>query len=110
MNIKFSYLYCDGGNYKQYNAIVFANPNEVSLQNIQSAIAESLLDGNWFVAEEWNVPDLHFKQYEWGDQADHEWHEFTSVEETSNPPTEDQSIEDLMETIKYRRPDNNFFL
>jgi hypothetical protein len=40
MNIKFTYLYRDAANYKQYNELVFANPNELPIQKIQSAITE----------------------------------------------------------------------
>jgi hypothetical protein len=103
MNINFNYLYRDAGNYKQHNQVVFANPNELPIQKIKNAIAENLIDGCWFVAKNWNVPDLHFKEYDWDAQIDHDWHEFECVEETSNIPTEEQSIEDFIERIKVRK-------
>jgi hypothetical protein len=40
MDIKFTYVYRDAGNYKQYNQVVFANANELLIQQIQSAITE----------------------------------------------------------------------
>lgn len=38
MNIKLNYLYRDGANYKQYNQVIFANPNHRSLREIESII------------------------------------------------------------------------
>ena len=99
MNIKFTYLYRDASNYKQHNEIVFANPNELLIQKIQSAITENLIDGNWFVAKDWNVPDLHFKEYAWDNEMDHDWHEFASVEETNEPVTLKISIENLIDLL-----------
>ena len=32
MNIKFIDFYRDAGNYKQFNAVVFADPNELPIQ------------------------------------------------------------------------------
>ena len=99
MNIKFTYLYRDASNYKQHNEVVFANPNELIIQKIQSSITENLIDRNWFVAKDWNVPDLHFKEYDWDNEMDHNWHEFASVEETNEPVTLKISIENLIDLL-----------
>ena len=65
MNIKFSYLYRDGANYKQFNKIVFNNPTNLTLLEIEAAINAKLIDNQWFVAIDWGLPDLHFKEYTW---------------------------------------------
>jgi len=83
MNIKFTDLYRDAANYKQYYEIIFANSNELPIQKIQSAITKNLIDGNWFIAKDWNLPDIHFKEYDWDDEIDHSWHEFMGIEETN---------------------------
>ena len=101
MNIKLTYLYRIAANYKQYNEVVFANPSELPIQKIQSAITKNLIDENWFIAKDWNLLDLHFKKYDWDDEIDHDWHEFSVIEEKNDIPTAEQSVEELIERISY---------
>lgn len=101
MNIKFSYLYRDGSNYKQYNQIVFSNPNQIALEEIRTIIRSKLIEECWFIAIDWNVPDMHFKEYSWDNDLDHEWHEFDCVEETTEVKTVNTLIEDFIgRTVK----------
>jgi hypothetical protein len=99
MNIKFSYVYRDASNYKQYNEVVFANQNELPIEQIQRLIYSNLIDENWFVAKDWYLPDLHFKDYDWDDDIDHDWHELASVEETNEPVTLKISIDNLIDLL-----------
>lgn len=85
MNIAFSYLYRDSGNYKRFNTIVFSNFDFLAVDELRKEIDAHLKDGEWFCARKWNVPDLHFA--EWDEELDHHWHEFHSVEETSETAT-----------------------
>ena len=101
MNIKLTYLYRDAANYKQYNEVVFANPNELPIQKIKSAITKNLIEESWFIAKDWNLPGIHFKECDWDDETDHDWHEFSGIEETNDIPTAEQSIEEFMERISY---------
>ena len=78
-NIKFNYLYRDGSNYKNYKSIVFGNPNDISLAQIETTIKKSLIDDEYFYAEKWNLPELFF---EVSNSDDHEFHEFESIEYT----------------------------
>ncbi|MBS1527442.1 MAG: hypothetical protein JST19_17475 [Bacteroidetes bacterium] len=57
-NIKFSYLYRDGGNYKKFDSVVFPNPDNRNLSEIESLIRSKLIDETWFYADEWRVPEL----------------------------------------------------
>ncbi len=100
MNIKFSYLYRDGGNYKNYNEVIFDNPNGRSKEEIETVVRNSLIDTIWFVANNWNLPDMHFQEYPWNSEIDHEWHEFDCLEETSELSTEKISIEDFISLIQ----------
>ncbi len=79
-NIKFSYLYRDAGNYKNYGSVIFANPNNLSLEHLLELIRPKLIDGTWFHAKEWGLPDLHFDR--WDEELDHGFHEFEGVEFT----------------------------
>src|ERR1700744_3661591 len=97
-NIKFSYLYRDGANFKNYNAIIFDNSNDIDLIEFEKLIRSKLIDGVWFYVNEWKLPNLHFNpQIE---EIDHAWHEFERVEysdELLNPPLD---LNDFIESIK----------
>ncbi len=99
MNIKFSYLYRDGSNYKQYNEVIFSNPNAINVLYIYQAIKQHLISGQWFVAKDWALPDMHFKEYFPDVEIDHDWHEFEEVEETQSNPTQDGTIDDFLSVI-----------
>lgn len=96
MSIRFCYLYRDGTNYKNFNEIIFSNPNSRSLQEIEKAIKENLIDGKWFYCSEWKIPDMHFKEFGYDPEIDVDWHEFETVEETTDLITEENSIEELL--------------
>ena len=99
MNIKFFYLYRDGANYKNFNEVVFCNPLNLPIEKIEEAIQKSLIDGQWFYAKKWNLPDLHFKEYTWDTKIDHDWHEFEGLEQTEESVTESISIEDFLSRL-----------
>lgn len=92
MNLKFAYLYRDGANYKNYNEIIFFNPNSKPAKEIESIIKKVLIDETWFVAKDWDLPDMHFLQDPYDSEIDHSWHEFELIEETSELETEKISI------------------
>jgi hypothetical protein len=82
-NIKFSYLYRDSGNYKNYGYVVFANPANISLCELEKLILSKLIYGEWFYANEWQVPDLFPTSFD--PYADPTWHEFENVVYTDEP-------------------------
>lgn len=82
-NIKFSYLYRDSGNYKQFGSVVFADPGDFSLTEIENLIRLRLIDELWFYANEWQVPDLFLESFD--PYNDPTWHEFESIEFTNEP-------------------------
>ena len=96
MNIKFSYLYRDGANYKNYNEIIFSNPSLINLLKIEKLIQEQLIDGKWFYCKEWNIPDIHFKEFAYDSEIDVDWHEFEAVEETNEQASEQNCIDDFL--------------
>jgi hypothetical protein len=93
-NIKFSYLYRDGGNYKNYGYVVFANPDNLDLVEIRRIIHAKLIDQTWFYAHEWKVPDLNFDK--WNIELDVTWHEFECIEYTNQ---EVDSLRDIQEFL-----------
>ena len=74
MNIRFSYLYRDAGNFKNFGDANFSNPNELSLESLSARIKLALLDEMYFDAYAVGLPELFFEDYD--DELDHDWHEF----------------------------------
>ena len=100
MNILFCYKYRDGSNYKQCNEIVFSNPLNREVKDIELIITEKLIDGLWFVADDWNIPNQFFKEYIWNNEVDHNWHEFDGIKETEENVTELNTIENFIQAVK----------
>ena len=73
-----------GGNYKTYGSVVFANPENYSLAELEAAIHARLIDGLWFYTHQWGVPDLHTHPFD--NELDHSFHEFDSLEFTGDEP------------------------
>lgn len=97
MHIRFHYLYRDYSNYKNHNTIVFANPNNLSLEIIDKKIRARLIDGQWFHHQLWNVPDLHFEKTDW--EADHPLHEYNYVETCFEPTQVQGTIDEFLAQI-----------
>lgn len=78
--IKLSYLYRDGSNYKNFGEVVFANSSQVELEEVRHTIVSNLIDGELFNAKKWGLPELFFDDTT---IDDHGWHEFHSIEVTN---------------------------
>jgi hypothetical protein len=96
MNIRFSYLYRDSANYRQYNEVIFVNSSQITVKEIEAAIKEKLIDRQWFIAKDWGLPDIHFKEFAWDSEIDHDWHEFEGIEETLEEATNNRSLEGFL--------------
>jgi hypothetical protein len=91
VNVELNYRYRDGANYHNNSCEVFSNAQSLPLQEIQGRIKTRLIDDLWFYVEKWRLKDLHFAT--WDNEIDVTWHEFVSVEETSEEVTkEDISV------------------
>jgi hypothetical protein len=98
MNIKFVYRYRDYANYKKYNEVVFSNPSNKSIEEIEQFLLDHLFDNKLFYSTEWKVPDLHFD--DWDPDIDHFVHEFDSISETTEDPSMKMSIEEFLDVIE----------
>ncbi len=94
MNLKLQYQYRDAGNYKNWGEVVFSNPNQRMVEEVHQLIADTLIDGEFFYSEDWGVPDLHFEEYPWDDDLDHDWHQFQALASTDEIATD--NIEDFL--------------
>ncbi len=87
-NVRFNYLYRDAGNYKSYGSVVFKNPNNLLLAKIDSRLRKVFFQGEFFIAEQIGVPDVFLYLNDDISVDDHCFHEFESVEETTEAPTD----------------------
>jgi hypothetical protein len=97
-NIKFSYLYRDSANYKKYDYVAFANPENIDLSKLEALIKSKLIDGTWFYAEEWNLPELFLSTCDF--RYDPTWHEFENVEYSDDVPEALISLNELIASIE----------
>lgn len=97
-NIKFSYFYREGGNYKKYDCVVFANPDNIDLSEIGKIVQENLIEETWFYPDEWKLPELFLDTFHFG--VDPTWHEFESIEYTDEEPNSAISLSEFTEAVK----------
>lgn len=98
-NIKFSYLYRDGANYKNYGSVVFKGEQTFDLGKLLILIQSKLISGEFFYASQWHLPDLHFDQ--WNDEFDHTFHEFECIEYTDEPPNTLLTLAEFCKIIEH---------
>jgi hypothetical protein len=96
-NIRFNYLYRDFGNFKLFNSVIFVNPSQISILEIESKIKQKLVDGEYFDPKKWKIPILAFPEYD--HDLDHQWNEYESVELTMESPTENRTILQFLSEI-----------
>ena len=97
-NIQFNYLYRDGGNYKKYGFVIFANPDNVGVAELETLIRSKLIYAEWFYVDQWKVPDLHFGT--WDNELDHTFHEFESIEYAEEAANAEITLAEFMGLLK----------
>lgn len=103
MNIKFTYMYRCGGNFKQFGEVIFRNPSKIPLPRLQQQLVAALLESTWFFAHHVAVPELFFDDEEYDAEIDHDRHEFVSLEEvkTAANDAKNRTILQLINAIEY---------
>jgi hypothetical protein len=101
MNIRFEYLYRDGGNFKNWGEVVFFNPHNVGADVAMSMAKNVLIDQAYFVARKARVPDLHFREHD--EELDHGWHEAHAFQPTDDAANDAQSrsIEEFIVSLQF---------
>ena len=100
--IKFNYLYRDGSNYKSWGNVVFSNPQQLALSEIEAKLVAAFLPDRLFIASQISIPekflfvDGKFTKY------DHCYHEFDRVEicEESLADSSNRSITDFLKDVE----------
>jgi hypothetical protein len=98
MNIKFNYLYRDAGNYKSFHSIVFGNPFSLDISIIEEQIVASLIEEEYFLPQQWNVPLIYKLPHD--PALDHDWYEFESISSTEEEVTEEFTIDVFLNNLK----------
>src|SRR6266702_1260669 len=90
-NIKFQYLYRDASNYKKWADVVFSNDEGLSIDAVMKAVRDGLSRDALFLAHQVRLPEVFlFAEYHLTPD-DHCFHEFYSVEVTSDVPDDPYS-------------------
>lgn len=97
-NIKLSYLYRDSGNYKNFGEVIFDNPTNINLEKITRLLKPKLIDGQYFYAKDWGLPDMHFD--EWNEELDHGFHEYKNLEYSNDTVNSNLSLDEFMKFIQ----------
>lgn len=99
MNIVFEYLYRDAGNYKNWESVVFSNPNAYSADTVRASIRKAMSNEEYFDALAVRLPDLHFPEF--SAALDLPLHEFFDVSVTDQNPDDPhgRSIDELLAEI-----------
>lgn len=86
-NIKFNYLYRDGGNYKNWADVTFFNPDNLSVDELLKAF-RGAFDDNLFIAHQVRILEVFSFPDGIVTSDDHCYHEFDNVEITEDIPND----------------------
>ncbi len=86
-NIRFNYLYRDGGNYKNRADVTFSNPDNLSVKLLTDRF-RAAFDDNLFIAHQVRIPEVFHFPDGVVTLDDHCYHEFDSIEITEGIPSD----------------------
>lgn len=99
--VRFNYLYRDGENYKRWNSVVFSNPAELRIEEIDNQLRGSFDQQCLFIAHQIGIPEVFLYADEPISDDDHCFHEYDSVseveQEDSAIPT--QTVTEFLKTV-----------
>jgi hypothetical protein len=100
-NIKFNYLYRDGANYKSWGEVVFTNPEQLTVNEIELRLIDAFLPDNRFIASQVSIPEKFLFAGGKLTKSDHCYHEFDIVEICEEDPTDElnRSITDFLKDV-----------
>lgn len=101
-NVKFVYLYRDGANYKIWDDVIFENPDNLSLDEIDRSINSSFLPDKLFIANQISIPEKFLFVEGNFTEHDHCYHEFDYIESCKEQPTDilNRSVASFLKEIR----------
>jgi len=102
-NVKLIYLYRDASNYKAWGEIIFRNPDNLNLNEIEERLRSSFDSCEFFVASQVSIPEVFLFLHYRFTEDDHFFHEFHAVEFTTEQCTDprDRSIKNFVEQVEH---------
>lgn len=101
-NIKFIYLYRDGGNFKSWGEVIFSHIDALTITEIETRLLRAFLPGKHFIASQISITEKFL--YSSGDftKHDHCYHEFDCVELCGEEPTDslERTITDFLQDVE----------
>jgi len=89
MNTRFTYLYRDASNWKNWGEIIVSGWRH----DVEERLKKTLDYGKFFIADQVNIPQKFFATI---DDDDHCWHEFHSLEKTDQEANDSRTIDELL--------------
>ena len=104
-NIRFCYLYRDGGNFKSWGEVLFSNPENLSVTEIEEKIIQAFLPDKLFVASQISIPEKFLFADGRYTEYDHCYHEFDCLQICADEPTDssNRSISEFLRDIEVAR-------
>lgn len=101
-NIKLVYLYRDGSNFKKHGQVVFANPANLTAEEVTSVLRHEWGEDAIFLAHQVRLPEVFLYGKGDADADDHCFHELDRVESTDQTPNDKhgRSITDFIAEIQ----------
>jgi hypothetical protein len=101
-HIKYNYLYRDGSNYKSWGEVVFTNPEQLTVDEIEIRLIDAFLPDNLFIASQVSIPEKFLFASGKFTKFDHCYHEFDTVEICEENPTDNlnRSITDFLKDVE----------
>ena len=101
-NIKLNYLYRDGSNYKSWGAVIFTNPEQLALFEIDARLINAFLPDKLFIASQISIPEKFLFLSGKFTEYDHCYHEFACVEVCKEDSTDsvERSISDFLQNAE----------
>lgn len=101
--IQFNYLYRDAGNYKSWGEVLFSNPDDLTMEEIDSQMRSNFEEEILFIAHQINIPELFLFTEQGLNDDDHCFHEYDSIElvERNEKKFDGRSIKEFLQQIKF---------
>ena len=100
-NVELSYLYRDGGNYKNWGRVVFSNPGKLNIESVEAQLRQAFEQEELFIASQIRVPDVFLYlggEFSFDDHCYHEFDEVRQTPEAANDP-HNRSISEFLAEV-----------
>ena len=104
-NVQFDYQYRDAQGSKACSYVVFTNPDNLDLVEIQLSLENVFWETEFFVADQIRIPELFLSVAGYADpNLDHCFHHFDSLVLTSLPATDshNRSVREFVSEVQHQ--------